>query len=136
REAGIVSTDTGVGGLEALFPLRNLLDFSRSFHKRSPVGGLPSLRTKNRRLRCAVPAVATRAQGRRFRALPLAWLAPDKVQRFEPTSGPVARTFAIGLTRLCRRSIKPVKPAPAVLARPRLNEVRALASRPPFRCPG
>jgi hypothetical protein len=46
------------------------------------------------------------AAGTTFRALPLARIAPLQVQRFEPIIGPIART-AIGLTRLCRLSIKP-----------------------------
>ena len=50
REAGIVSHDDGVGGLEDLLQLRHLLGFCRSFHKLSPVGGSRRSGTPSRRL--------------------------------------------------------------------------------------
>jgi hypothetical protein len=90
---------------------------------------------ENRRLRCAVPAVATRTQGRRFRALPLAWLAPCKVQRFEPIParlpGPLSALPVCAGDQLSRKNRRPQSWTGRGLTR-----VAALISRFPFRCPG
>src|SRR4029079_4854455 len=128
REAGIVSHDDGVGGLEDLLQFRHLLGFCRSFHKLSPVGGSRRSGTPSRRLH--VPSLSTRhaAAGTTIGALPLARIpAPGPTVRTD--TDPIART-KIGLTRLCRLSIKPELPAPAVLDRTRPFEFAATSSSP------
>src|SRR5262249_30337583 len=127
-EAGIVSNDDRGGGLEALLQLRHLLGFCRSFHKLSPVDG-------SRRCADDEPSVAT------CRLDPYATCG-DRDDAWCPAPGadtPHSRSngsnrsqsgcpAALGLTRLCRRSIKPAIPAPAVLDRTRLS--RKLRSSP------
>ena len=60
REAGIVSNDDDVGGLEDLAKARDLLSFCRAFHQLSPVGG--PLLTEAAGLMPAVPPTARRRQ--------------------------------------------------------------------------
>ena len=119
-EAGIVSHDDGVGGLEDPLQLRHLLRFCRAFHKLSPVGG-EDMTLGHLRRRLHVPPLSTprAAAGTAIGALPLARIpAPGPTVRTD--TDPIART-KIGLTRLCRLSIKPEHPAPAVLDRTRLR---------------
>ena len=105
-EAGIVSDDDDVGGLEDLLQRRHLLCFCRSIHKLSPVGG-SVLGHEGRRLRPAVPASRNAEAGTTL-SCPASCAAACATEgpTVRTDHGPVART-AIGLTRLCRRSIKP-----------------------------
>ena len=85
REAGIVSDDDGVGGLEDPLQLRHLLGFCRSFHKLSPVGGSASPWNIEPPVATCRPYPTRRAAaGTTIGALPLARITPLQVQRFEP----------------------------------------------------